>query len=99
MKHLRTIKRRDLGRLVYKYSRKARMFRIDINFAYGKGNVEYFKRCPFNYLLINDPVKVGSLWLLDEENKKFIPANPACCGFSSNPILDLIKSELERKTE
>lgn len=82
MKHLRTIKRSDLGRLVYKYSRKARMFRIDIDFAYGKGNVEYFKRCPFNYIMTK---------------KLFVLANPACCGFSSNPILDLIKSELKKE--
>jgi hypothetical protein len=97
MKHLRTIKRSDLGRLVYKYSHRARFLGIDVAFAFGKdyimGNLTYFKRCPFHYVMTKPESFISAV----NENKIFIPANPACCGFSSNPILDLIKSELERK--
>lgn len=91
MKPMRTFLRRDLGRLVYKYSCRARFLGINVDFAFGKdyimGNLTYFKRCPFNYLRILKP----------NENKIFIPANPACCGFSFNPVLDLIKSELKKE--
>lgn len=55
MKQLRTIKRSDLGRLVYKYSHRARFLGIDVAFAFGKdyimGNLTYFKRCPFHYIM------------------------------------------------
>lgn len=99
MKHLRTIKRSDLGRLIYRYSEKARLMGIDVDFAFGKGSIMgkeiFFKRCPFNYIMTKP--ETFMMFVENKDKKMFIPANPACCGFSSNPILDLIKSELERK--
>lgn len=82
MKHLRTIKRSDLGRLVYKYSKKARRLGIDVNFAFGKGYVMgkpiYFKRCPFAYVMPNK-----EYFIMLEDEHKFILANPYFSFFQS----------------
>jgi hypothetical protein len=65
MKHLRTIKRSDLGRLVYRYSEKARLMGIDVDFAFSKGYIMgkkiFFKRCPFNYIMTK-PEVYAVLW-------------------------------------
>lgn len=63
MRTQRTFLRRDLYRLVYKYSRTARQEGLDLEFAFGdlrrKGIYKnkifrngYFKRCLFNYIQI-----------------------------------------------
>ena len=75
---MRTFLRRDLGRLVYKYSRKARIFRIDVDFAFGEGNIGYFKRCPFDYIIPNKPS-----YIMLEDEHKFILANPYFSFFQS----------------
>ena len=60
MRPLRTFIRRDLGRLVYKYSHRARFLGINVDFAFGKdyimGNLTYFKRCPFHYIMTKPEV-------------------------------------------
>ena len=63
MKPLRTIKRSDLGRLVYRYSKKAKRYGIDTEFAFGDNRRKgiyrksryrngCFKRCLFNYIML-----------------------------------------------
>lgn len=83
MRTQRTFLRRDLYRLVYKYSRAARQEGLDLEFAFGdlrrKGKYKnkalrngYFKRCPFNYIQIKWD---KSPYFLDEENKRFVKLN------------------------
>lgn len=82
MRTQRTFLRRDLYRLVYKYSHPARQEGLDLEYAFGdlrrKGEYKnkalrngYFKRCLFNYIQIKWD---KSLYYLDEENKRFIKA-------------------------